>query len=144
MLSLSISLFSALPPRVTYYTLALEAEHCPTFDLFYAYEHNEVCLSPNLRPCNFQNGNQIVLLDHATAADLASFAEPLMQQRYGQSTIVRVDECSGPESWARKAPFAKHEEKARVLIEKFKAKGAPRSNEIKLLPKADVVPAAPV
>ncbi len=129
--------------RVTYYTLALEAEHCPGFDLFYAHEHYEVCLSPNLRPCNFQNGTQIMLLDHAQAAELASFAEPIIQRRYGQQTVVNVNECSGPESWARKAPFAKHAEKARALIEKFRAKGAQRSLEEKGLPKAEVVQLIP-
>ncbi|MNG14423.1 hypothetical protein D3C84_981730 [compost metagenome] len=139
MRTISIPIFSVPPARVTYYTLALEAERCPTFDLFYAHEHYEICLSPSLRPCDFRNGTQIMLLDHAQAAELASFAEPIMQRRYGQQTVVNVNECSGPESWARKAPFAKHAEKACALIEKFRAKGAQRSLKEKGLPKAEVV-----
>ncbi len=143
MQTISIPLFAALPARATYYTLSLEAERCPSFDLFYAHEHHEVCLSPSLRPCNFQNGTQIMLLDHALAAELARYAEPVMQRRYGASTIVRVDECSAPESWARNAPFAVHASKACTLIENFKAKGATRSQREKRLPKAEVKPLLP-
>ena len=142
--TISIPVFPTLPPRVTYYTLALDAERCPGFDLFYAHEHYDVCLGPGLRPCNFRNGSQIMLLDHAQAAELASFAEPVMQRRYGQQSVVKVNECSGPESWARKAPFAKHAEKAQISIEQFRAKGAPRSHQEKGLSKADVVPLMPV
>ena len=140
MRTISIPLFSAMPARATYYTLSLEAERCPSFDLFYAHEHHEVCLSPGLRPCNFQNGTQIMLLDHALAAELASYAEPVMQRRYGARTIVTVDECSAPEEWARNAQFAIHASKAHTLIENFKAKGAIRSQQEKGLPIAKVRP----
>lgn len=140
MQTISIPLFAALPARTTYYTLSLEAERCPSFDLFYAHEHRDICLSPSLRPCNFQNGTQIILLDHTLAVELASYAEPVMQRRYGESTIVRVDECSAPEEWARNAPFAIHASKAHTLIENFKAKGAIRSQQEKGLPIAEVRP----
>jgi hypothetical protein len=135
---LNIPLFVNPVPRVTYYTLSLDAERCPSFSLFHAYEKNDVCLSPALRPCDFQNNSAIALKDHNLAAVLAEFAEPVMKRRYGNDTVVEVLECSCPEKMAIGMPFDEHAKKAQIQIDKFQKANAPRSSESKLLKSADV------
>ena len=138
-MTFSIPLWGSIPPRTTYYSLALDAERCPSFSLFFAYEHREIFLSPALRPCDFRNGKAIQLLDHQLAEKLASYAEPVMQKRYGTESRVNVVECGCPESMASPALFAEHATKAEALLNKFRNQGAPRSSESKALKVAPVV-----
>lgn len=137
--TITIPLWVNLPPRTTYYSLELDAERCPSFSLFYAYEHHEICLSSALRPCDFRNGKSIQLLDRQLAEMLASYAEPIMQKRYGSASLVNVIECSCPEATAKPTTFAEHATKAEALISKFRNQGAPRSSESKALKVAQVV-----
>lgn len=59
--------------------------------------------------------------------ELASFAEPVMQRRYGAATAVEVLECTCPASEADKQPFEQHALKVRVLLARFEQLNAPRS-----------------
>ncbi|EPF1846515.1 TPA: hypothetical protein ACKP6A_005884 [Pseudomonas aeruginosa] len=134
-LTLHIPMF-ATPKRITYYSLELRAERCPTWDLHYAFEHFEVMLSPALRPCDLRNGKMIMLLDKHLAEELASYAEPVMQQRYGVCTEVHIVECSCPEKMAKPLPFDAHRKKVQQLLVKFEAKKVPRTQ----LPKVALPP----
>lgn len=138
-MTFKIPLWGSLPPRTTYYSLELDAEHCPSFSLFYAYEHREIFLSPALRPCDFRNGKAIRLLDRQLAEKLANYAEPVMQKRYGATSRVNVVECSCPESTAKPALFAEHATKAEALLRKFKSQGAPETGTSKAIKVAPVV-----
>ncbi|MFU6991487.1 hypothetical protein [Pseudomonas paraeruginosa] len=126
----------ATPKRITYYSLELQAERCPTWGLHYAFEHFEVMLSPALRPCDLRNGKMIMLLDKHLAEELASYAEPVTQQRYGIGTEVHVVKCSCPEKMAKPLLFGAHSKKAQQLLARFEAKKAPRTQ----LPKVALPP----
>lgn len=129
--------------RTTYYSLELRPDRCPSWDLHYAYEHYEVALSPALRACDWRNGKAVKLLNKQHAEELASYAEPVMQRRYGAHSEVHVLKVECPEGAVKQAVFELHAKKAKALIEKFEAKKAPRSASSKVLaepPKADVVP----
>ncbi|MDT4815419.1 hypothetical protein FQZ97_484470 [compost metagenome] len=136
--TIRIPLFVEPAKRTTYYSLALYPERCPTWDLHYAFEHNDLMLSAALRPCAFRNDKQIMLLDRRQAEELASYVEPVMQKRYGPYTEVQVMECGCPVELARKAPFTEHQVKAQKLLDKYAASNAPRSQASKILPIAEV------
>lgn len=137
--TITIPLWVNLPPRTTYYSLELLPERCPSFNLFFAYEQREICLSPALRPCDFRNDKAIQLLDSKVAEELASYAELIMQKRYGAESRVNVIECSCPESAAKPARFAEHTAKAEALLSKFRSQSAPRSSSLKTITTAPVV-----
>ncbi len=87
-------------------------------------------MSGELRP--LQNGRHIKLLDPGLAAELASFAEPVMQLRYGEHTEVHLIDCDCPERSLDTRELETHQAKARSLVEKFVARNAPRSSATKL------------
>lgn len=142
MYTIEIPVFDQRPPRVAYYTLDLRAERCPSWHLLYAYEHNDLCLSPSLRPCDLRNGKNLMLKDLPLAEELASYAEPIMQARYGSLTEVSAVYCEMPEKMAETAPFDEHAEKAQAMLEKLKAKGC-KPSRTKALPLAPVFNLSP-
>ena len=130
------------PERITYYSLELRPDRCPSWDLHYAYEHYEVALSPALRACDWRNGKAVKLLNKQQAEELAAYAEPIMQRRYGAHSEVHVLKAECPKGAIKHTVFESHEVKAMAILEKFDAKKAPRSASSKVLeepPKADVV-----
>lgn len=140
--SFSLYLPMRPPERITYYSLELRPDRCPSWDLHYAYEHYEVALSPALRACDWRNGKAVKLLNKHQAEELASYAEPIMQHRYGVHSEVHVMKVECPKSAADQAVFETHAVKVKALLEKFESKNAPRSTSSKVLeelPKADVV-----
>lgn len=138
-MKLSIPLFAEAPPRVTYYTVEMLPERCPSWHLHYAFEKGDICLSPALRPCDIRNDKNVMLLSQSLAEEFASYAEPIMQRRYGALTQVSAVVCEAPADWASKAPFNLHADKITGLIRQLKAKGYLRSGDQKSLPKAPVV-----
>ncbi|EAA3799152.1 hypothetical protein DOQ73_23115 [Salmonella enterica subsp. enterica] len=131
------------PERITYYSLELRPDRCPSSDLHYAYEHYEVALSPSLRACDWRNGKAVKLLNKQHAEELASYAEPIMQRRYGAHSEVHVLKVECPKEAVKQAVFELHAMKAKALLEKFETKKAPRSGSSKVLeepPTADIVP----
>lgn len=129
--------------RITYYSLELRPDRCPSWNLHYAYEHYEVALSPALRACDWRNGKAVKLLNKQYAEELASYAEPIMQLRYGVRSEVHVLKVECPEGAVKQAVFEAHEKKAKTLLEKFEAGKAPRSATSKALEepsKADLIP----
>ena len=138
-MKLSIPLFMDAPRRVAYYTLEMLPERCPGWHLHYAFEKGDICLSPSLRPCDIRNDKNVMLLSRSLAEELARYAEPIMQRRYGASTQVSAVVCEAPAEWAAKAPFALHEEKVTALLQKLKERGFPTSSDCKSLPMAPVV-----
>lgn len=131
-----------LSERITYYSLELRPERCPSWDLHYAFEHHEIALSPALRACDWRNGKGVMLLNKHQAEELASYAEPIMQRRYGAHTEVHVIRVECPKGAVEQAVFDAHATKARTLLLKFESKCAPRSASNKVLaepPKAEVI-----
>lgn len=140
MYTIEIPGFGQRPPRVAYYTLDLRAERCPSWHLLYAYEHNDLCLSPSLRPCDLRNGKNLMLKDLQLAEELASYVEPIMQARYGSFSEVSAVYCEMPEKMAVTAPFDEHADKARAILERLKAKGGKPSHKkaLNLAPVVDL------
>lgn len=135
-----IPLFVGHIQKTTYYMLHLNAERMPGVSLHYAYEHYEVYLSPSLRPCDHRNGKALQLRDMELAAELAAYAEPIMQRRYGRHTEVTVQEWSCPAEWLPPSKLKPHAEKAKALILEFESSGAQRSINCKKLELATVTP----
>ncbi len=135
-----IPLFVGHVPKTTYYMLHLNAERIPGVSLHFAFEHYEVYLSPSLRPCDHRNGKALQLLSMDLAAELAAYAEPIMQKRYGRATEVTVQEWSCPAEWLPSSKLKPHAEKAKALIQKLESSGAKRSIKCKKLELATVTP----
>lgn len=142
-LTIRIPLFVVPPPRITYYSLSLEPERCPSWHLHYAFENHDLCLSPAFRPCDFRNDKHLMVRERELAEELARYAEPIMQRRYGAYSSVEPIECSCPESLVKRMPFNQHEAKARALLAKLRGEGATKSLAEKRLPVSEVVPLEP-
>ncbi|HED8873771.1 hypothetical protein [Pseudomonas aeruginosa] len=130
-----------LVERITYYSLELRPERCPSWDLHYAFEHHEVTLSPALRACDWRNGKAVMLLDKHLVEELASYAEPIMQRRYGPATEVHVVRVECPKNAVKQTVFDTHHDKVVALLQKLEAGKAVRSVTSKVLdlPKAELI-----
>ncbi|MFK8397758.1 hypothetical protein M2D07_004540 [Pseudomonas sp. BGr12] len=131
-----------MPERITYYSLELRPERCPSWDLFYAFEHHDLALSPALRACDWRNGSGLMVLEKHIVEELASYAEPIMQRRYGPLTEVHVMKCECPKKSVKQSVLDVHEAKVTALLKKYAAKNAPRSASSKVLqerPKGELV-----
>lgn len=95
------------PKRTTYYSLELRPDRCLSWD-----RHYEVALSPALRACDWRNGKAVKLLNKQHAEELASYAEPVMQRRYGVHSEIHVLKVECPEGAVKQAVFELHAKKA--------------------------------
>lgn len=128
--------------KITYYSLELRPDRCPSWDLHYAFEHHEVALSPALRACDWRNGKGVMLLSKQLAQELASYAEPIMQRRYGAATEVHVMRVQCPQSAVKQSVFDEHEAKVISLLQKLETNKAARSVSSKVLeerPAAELI-----
>ncbi|WP_193453225.1 hypothetical protein [Pseudomonas nitroreducens] len=141
----SFTLYVPIHPveRITYYSLELRPERCPCWDLHYAFEHYEVALSPALRACDWRNGKGVMLLSKHLAEELASYAEPIMQRRYGVHSEVHVTRVECPKGAVKQTLLETHTAKVTALLERLVSQKAPRAATSKVLeesPAAEVIP----